>query len=162
MPESMKDRFTRSHEHIFLLSKSAKYYFDNEAVKEPGQDWGHRKRENSSWVENEVNMGSQQTILKKANDCDYSSGRNRRSVWTISPKPFPGSHFATFPPEIPQICIKAGCPERGVVIDPFNGSGTTGMVAHELGMKYIGIDINKEYLDMTIDRAEPILNQLRF
>ncbi len=89
-------------------------------------------------------------------------GRNKRSVWTISTKPFPGAHFATFPPEIPELCIKAGCPEGGTVLDPFHGAGTTWMVSKRLNRKYIGIDINPEYIELSKNRVyndAPLFNQ---
>ena len=88
-------------------------------------------------------------------------GKNT-DVWEMSTARFKGSHYAVFPPELPRTCIKAGCPERGVVLDPFNGSGTSGIEAYGLNREYIGIDLNSKDLDMTIDRAEPILNQMRF
>ena len=80
------------------------------------------------------------------------SGRNRRSVWTVTPKPFKGAHFATFPPDLVEPCILAGCPVGGTVLDPFNGSGTTGMVAMKHGRKYVGIELNQEYIKMSEER----------
>ncbi len=155
MPESVKDRCTKAHEYIFLLSKSQKYYYDYEAIKEPGKDWGHRERQNSSWVENNVNMGSAQSMLKKPNDCNYSeTGRNKRSVWTVTTKPFSGAHFATFPPDLIEPCILAGSPKGGIVLDPFFGAGTTGIVSMKNGRNYIGIELNPEYAEMAENRIK--------
>jgi len=238
MPESVKDRCTKSHEYIFLLTKKAKYYFDSEAIKEQAQwmidnqnrgtgvgfgygsdadernrprikkipaGWdsgpgGHDKKEgrynNSAYsfsrkTAEEGKPGSPKQHREDREDIKYSGTRNKRSVWTvedhnsliqwlstaypdlldeylktipdvwgISSKPFKEAHFATFPPELPKICIKASTRERDIVLDPFNGSGTTGLVARELGRNYIGIDINPKYLDMTINRVEHTLNQV--
>ena len=114
MPESVKDRCTKSHEYIFLLSKSKRYYFDNEAIKEPGE----RKY------------------------------RNKRSVWNVTTKPFKDAHFAVFPKDLITPCVVAGCPPGGTVLDPFSGTGTTGVVATENGRKYIGIELNPEYIQI--------------
>ena len=164
MPESVTDRCTKSHEYIFLLSKRSKYFFDNEAIKEecvtdPKERYFERARI--------TGRGDQAAANARGNDRSKSGGfpisgtkRNKRSVWPIATKPYKGAHFATFPPEIPRTCIAAGCMPKGTVLDPFNGSGTTGIEAVNLGMKYIGIDINKDYLDMTIERVDHILNQI--
>jgi site-specific DNA-methyltransferase (adenine-specific) len=88
--------------------------------------------------------------MEKAEQC--SGMRNKRSVWTIATKPFPEAHFATFPPEIPDLCIKAGCPKGGVVLDPFFGAGTTGLVALRLGREFIGIELNEKYCEMARKR----------
>jgi len=147
MPESVTDRCTKAHEYIFLLSKSARYFYDNEAVKEPYmREW------------NENNGGNLAPVgFHKRNDGfserggNYplpKTGANRRSVWTISTKPFSEAHFATFPPEIPEICIKAGCPPHGIVLDPFGGAGTVGLVAEKLGREYLLIELNPSYVEM--------------
>jgi DNA modification methylase len=153
MPESVTDRCTKAHEYIFLLSKSARYFYDNEAVKEPYmREW------------NENNGGNLAPVgFHKRNDGfserggNYplpKTGANRRSVWTISTKPFSEAHFATFPPEIPEICIKAGCPPHGIVLDPFGGAGTVGLVAEKLGREYILIELNPKYVEMAEQRIE--------
>lgn len=123
MPESVKDRCTKAHEYIFLLSKSPKYYFDNEAIKE-----------------NCV------TKSKKTNK------KNKRSVWTVSTKSFKGSHFATFPMDLIEPCVLAGCPEDGVVLDPFAGSGTTGIVAVNHNRNAVLCELNQEYIEIAKNR----------
>ena len=121
MPESVQDRCTKAHEYIFLLTKSAKYFYDVDAVKEESTD-------------------------------DTDSLRNKRSVWTITTKPYKEAHFATFPPELPELCIKAGSREGDIVLDPFFGSGTTGWVAQRLGRKWIGVELNPEYIKIAEKR----------
>lgn len=124
MPESVKDRCTKSHEYIFLLSKSDRYYFDAAAI-------------------------SEQAAEKSA-----TSRRNKRDVWTINTGGFRGAHFAVFPEKLVEPCILAGCPEGGTVLDPFTGSGTTGVVAKQTGRNFIGIEINPEYCEMAERRIE--------
>src|SRR5690606_12985255 len=136
MPESVTDRPTKAHEYVFLLSKSPRYYYDADAIGEPIQtDPSERYLERARIT----GRGSQGAALARGNDRDKSGGfpvrdpanptRNARSVWTIATRPYPGAHFATFPPELAERCILAGCPKGGTVLDPFAGSGTTGMVA---------------------------------
>ena len=120
LPESVKDRCTKAHEYIFLLSKSSRYYFDYEAIKEP-----------------------------TVNSLDK---RNRRDVWTVPVKPFKGAHFATFPESLITPCILAGCPEGGVVLDPFFGAGTTGLVAQKNNRKWIGCELNADYARIAENR----------
>jgi DNA modification methylase len=149
MPESVKDRCTKNHEYIFMLTKSAKYFFNNEAIKEPAKDWGSRNRDNGKY-HNEGTGLSPHSGLK---DCDFSKrGKNKRSVWHINNRPYKGAHFATFPPELPETCIKASCPDGGIVFDPFIGSGTTAMVAHQLGRQWIGCELNPKYVEMAYER----------
>lgn len=136
MPESVKDRCTRSHEYIFLLSKSRKYHFDNDAIKEPA------KYPND-------NRGARKDS-RRGTECNSMSGktgkyRNKRDVWTVTTKPCKEAHFATFPPDLIEPCILAGCPEGGIALDPFMGSGTTGMVAKNLGRNYFGVELNQDY-----------------
>lgn len=152
MPESVTDRPTKSHEYIFLLSKSDKYYYDHEAIKEEAKaDSGFAKQriagkgfktENKSNFKKDASSGSG---YEKFID---NGKRNKRSVWTIPTKPFKEAHFAVFPPDLIIPCIKAGCPEGGIVLDPFSGSGTTLIVARRLGRKSIGIELNTEYCVM--------------
>lgn len=117
MPESVKDRCTKAHEYVFLLSKSGQYFFDADAIREPG------------------------------------AGRNKRSVWTIATEPTKHGHFATFPKALVRPCILAGCPEGGTVLDPFLGSGTTGVVADVLGREWIGIELNPKYAEIARRRT---------
>ena len=240
MPESVRDRPTRSHEYIFLLSKSAKYFFDQEAIREPAQNWGQRNRLN-------FRGGTMDPKLKHHGliNCNHKKvGRNTRSVWTIATKPFKEAHFATFPPELPERCIKAGTSEKGycpkcgkpwvrvvkkgeadlyyrrlcggdkngqyhgqatkdyekhlaqnasnvkrhvlaglvkketvgwrpscdcnagdpvpgVVLDPFFGAGTVGVVAKQLGRNFIGIELKKEYCEMAERRINKATCQMR-
>tara|TARA_R110002096_G_C14482062_1_gene713938 strand:+ start:33 stop:1103 length:1071 start_codon:yes stop_codon:yes gene_type:complete len=148
MPESVTDRCTKSHEYIFLLSKSAKYFYDNDAIAEPCN------------YPNEVKWGGDNkgydgdNTMKARNLLAYQSGetRNKRSVWTINTKPYKDAHFAVFPPKLPELCIKAGSSEGDVILDPFFGSGTTGWVAQRLGRKWIGIELNPEYIKIAEKR----------
>mgnify|MGYP006921290385 CR=1 FL=1 len=212
MPESVRDRCTKAHEYIFMLSKSARYYYDAEAVKEPGsaatiQRLGQpsfdtqaggakdpltgnrscrkalenlKKRLPSGWnncpgnhrsligrFENDKQRGHSRRHagfndrwdgMEKVEQCSLMV--NLRSVWAIAIKPFPEAHFATFPPEIPTRCIKAGCPVGGVVLDPFFGAGTTGMVAKELGREFIGIELNPKYCEMAERRIAQVGYQI--
>lgn len=155
MPESVKDRPTKSHEYIFLLSKSQKYYFDQDAVREPhSHDW---VGDNSTvhYLEGRAKhqSGNARRIYSDAafNGDMNPEGRNIRSVWTVTTSPFPDAHFATFPPDLIKPCVLAGAPSGGVVLDPFAGSGTTGKVAIELGRKVILIEPKAEYVE-TINR----------
>jgi DNA modification methylase len=143
MPESVRDRCTKAHEYIFLLSKSERYYFDSEAMKEPIADpsrVGERTQVNYA---DESKLGraeiDRHVVTRKAT-------RNRRSVWTVATRPFSGAHFATFPPDLIEPCILAGCPKGGTVLDPFFGAGTTGLVAQRHGRNAIGIELNPEYV----------------
>jgi len=139
MPESVRDRCTKAHEYIFMLSKSARYYYDAEAIREAvnpnnsGVIGGVRARTASGPLGGE----NKQNEIRR--EYDEIKGANLRSVWTIATRPYAEAHFATFPPEIPERCIKAGCPKGGTVLDPFFGAGTMGMVAMRLGREFIGI-----------------------
>jgi len=149
MPESVKDRCTRNHEYIFLLTKNKKYYYDIEAVKTPCKgNWGTRDRKLGKY-HNEGTGLNPHTGLDK----EYEKA-NLRSVWSITVKPFKGGHYATFPPELPEICIKAGSKEGDTILDPFVGTGTTCIEAKKLKRKYIGIDINPEYIKITKERIK--------
>ena len=150
MPESVTDRCTKAHEYIFLLSKRAKYYYDAEAVKEEAQNWGERDRTN-------MRDGTTDPKLKhhglKGKQDESEPTRNKRSVWEVTTKPYRGAHFATFPPDLIKPCILAGCPAGGTVLDPFGGSGTTGMVALELGRSAELIELNPDYVDIINERT---------
>jgi hypothetical protein len=223
MPESVTDRCTKSHEYIFLLSKSAKYYYDNDAIAEKSLEYGKDKRSDLGNIRYE----GKRTLDKSGKNGQDSfvtinQTRNKRSVWTINTKPYKDAHFAVFPPKIPELCIKAGTSEYGecsecgkawervteritqskssvagektqakrgqglvtqfsgyedgskcpnirttgwkpscscdadrvpqIVLDPFFGSGTTGWVAQRLGRKWIGIELNEEYIKIAEKR----------
>lgn len=148
MPESVTDRCTKSHEYIFLLSKSQKYYFNNEAIKEPTITKDNINRDRDNTRLNNV-PGRTRMAGLKTNNYDM---KNKRSVWTVNTQPFKGAHFAVFPEKLITPCILAGCPENGTVLDPFNGSGTTGVVALRNLRNYIGIELNPEYIELSHKR----------
>lgn len=156
MPESVTDRPTSAHEHIFLLSKSERYFFDAEAVKEavsPAslQRWGEGGTERV----NPSPQGLKAAGVRGENSCGVDpSGRNIRNVWTVATQPFSEAHFATFPPALIEPCIKAGCPEGGTVLDPFGGAGTTGLVADRLKRNAVLIELNPEYAEMARRRIQ--------
>ena len=140
MPESVQDRCTKAHEYIFLLSKSQKYYYDIESIKEPvKQDWGTRDRTNGKYHNDGTGLQPHSGLEKS-----YEMA-NKRSVWTVNTKPYAGAHFAVFPTELIEPCIMAGAPVGGIVLDPFMGSGTTAQVAQDLGRQYLGCELNLEY-----------------
>lgn len=147
MPESVRDRCTKAHEYIFLLSKSPRYYFDHEAIKEPADPKNHRK---SPGIRRTA-PGSTPHGGPASGERTYET-RNRRSVWTVATRPYKGAHFATFPPTLIEPCVLAGSRPGDLVLDPFNGSGTTGVVALAQGRRYIGIELNPEYLALTEQR----------
>lgn len=180
MPESVRDRCTKAHEYIFLLSKSERYHYDAEAIKERSSENTHarlpgnrshkhtsayedgagehrtkaglvayaeRKRaEAGSGIKNNTSMDSALQVMPDT--------RNKRSVWSVASQPFSDAHFATFPPKLIEPCILAGAPAGGVVLDPFHGAGTTGMVAVEHGRQYVGIELNADYIAMSVPRIE--------
>ena len=180
MPESVTDRWTKAHEYIFLLSKSAKYYYDADAIAEPiikgaagsefraGKTAEHQlgrasakprasgnkthkavtEYEGSDSEEHRIKAG----LLKIAETACES--RNKRSVWTVAPKPFKEAHFATFPPALIEPCILAGCPPSGIVLDPFGGAGTTGLVASRHGRRSLLIELNPTYAEMARRRID--------
>ena len=144
MPESVKDRCTKSHEYVFLLSKSKSYWFDCDAIKEPAIYAGD-------------NRGARRDS-RRGTRCNSMSGktglyRNKRSVWTVCTQPYKGAHFATFPPKLISPMILAGCPVGGTVLDPFGGSGTTGEVAEALGRNSILIELNPAYIELQKQRT---------
>ena len=210
MPESVKDRCTKSHEYIFLMSKSQKYYFDYEAIQEKanpnyisknirfgGNKYGdnddpHFQTYSGNVYETKTKVRTQNNGYSKAGGHRDNSGgfgdyskhghtknrqydgqeredgirdevffvRNKRDVWSINVKPNKEAHFATYPQELVSPCILAGCPEGGVVLDPFMGSGTTGIVANKLGRHYVGIELNPEYVEMAERRIGLETSQL--
>ena len=153
MPESVKDRCTKAHEYVFLLTKSARYYYDAEAVKEPVSEVS-LKRAEYGWdcdrpSTKNGSMGGEGIHTERMGTRFVDpAGRNKRSVWTVPTRPYKGAHYATFPPDLIKPMILAGCPAGGIVLDPFVGSGTTVMVATELGRRGIGLDLNMKYLDV--------------
>ena len=161
MPESVKDRCTKSHEYIFLLSKSKRYYYNNEAIKEPvKQDWGTRNRTNGKYHNTGSGLQPHSGLTKS-----YDK-KNKRSVWSVTNKPYKQAHFAVFPPDLIEPCILAGSKEGDIILDPFMGSGTTGMVAKQHNRHYIGCELHDNYKTLIDQRvpveevAQPIQNPL--
>ena len=148
MPESVRDRCTKSHEYIFLFSKNRKYHYDNEAIKEPAKDWGTRDRTNGKY-HNEGTGLSPHTGLTKS----YPT-KNKRSVWSVTVKPYKEAHFATYPPDLIEPCILAGSEEGDTVLDPFMGAGTTAAVAKSLNRHYIGCELNEDYGNLIQKRIQ--------
>ena len=193
MPESVTDRCTKSHEYIFLLSKSQKYYFDYEAIQEEATGYDGRKdtmmkgskkydtqiMPNQS-VQSMARNGHERWKFKSKN-CQYDGQRpnsmhlareagmsdeiypvrNKRDVWTVNTKPCKEAHFATYPFELIKPCILAGCPEDGIVLDPFMGSGTTAIVARSLNRNYLGVELNPEYIKIAHKRLEKHLGMFQ-
>lgn len=181
MPESVTDRCTKSHEYVFLLSKSSKYYYDAEAIRQEMADSSiERLSQNiemqfgSDRVPNKTN-GNMKAVGRKHTNKKYTSNNqfqidkdkvthsglvefyetgfaNKRSVWTVTTKPYSDAHFATFPEDLVVDMIKAGCPENGIVLDPFMGAGTTALVASKLNRNYIGFELNEQYVSIANKR----------
>ncbi|PVB26559.1 DNA-methyltransferase [Mycobacteroides abscessus] len=167
MPESVVDRLAGRHEHVFMLAKSKRYWFDLDPIRElydGDREASRRSRSGrvnkansvkTSWVPPESrpaawNDQSNMGATGRRHTWTDKGGRNPGDVWEIPTQPFPGAHFAVMPPKLAQRCIAAGCKPGGTVLDPFSGSGTTGMAAQRLGRKYIGIDLNAEYLELSL------------
>ena len=158
MPESVTDRPTKAHEYIFLMSKSERYYYDGESIKERATGLS-------------MSFNGSKTIKSGANGDRNDGGRNKvglvvqsinkRTVWTVPTHPYPEAHFATFPPDLIKPCIKAGCPEEGIVVDPFMGSGTTAEVCCNLNRQFIGIELNPEYCKLADARIARATAQTR-
>lgn len=193
MPESVTDRCTKSHEYIFLLSKSQRYYFDYEAIQEEATGYDGRKdtmMKGSKKYDTQIMPNqSVQSMAKngherwkfKSKNCQYDGQRpnsmhlkreagmvdevypvrNKRDVWSVNVKPCSEAHFATYPFELIKPCILAGCPENGIVIDPFMGSGTTAIVARSLNRNYIGIELNPEYIKIAQKRLDKHLGMFQ-
>lgn len=156
MPESVRDRCTKAHEYIFLLSKSPTYYFDWQAMQEPATNRPPgNKKPTKAGREYLVAEGEQHRTASNLHNIEARETRNRRSVWTVTTKPFKEAHFATFPPDLIEPCVLAGCPEGGTVLDPFFGAGTTGLVCQRTGRNAIGIELNPEYYDIAAKRLWP-------
>ncbi len=156
MPESVRDRCTKAHEYIFLLSKSPHYHFDHDAIKEPAADSSLARLAQPTLAQQ---AGSSRVPGKTNGNMKAVGGemRSKRSVWPITTKPFKGAHFATFPPDLIEPCILAGCPVGGTVLDPFGGSGTTAGVALAHGRNAVLCELNQEYADLVPARVESIL-----
>lgn len=180
MPESVRDRCVKSHEYIFLLSKSSRYYFDGDAIKTPAKESTIRRVAQD--VEHQA--GSSRTLktngtmkaiiggrkrqkqneylahgdpMKRNNsyrEYEYKPYANKRSVWEVPTMPFKEAHFAVYPVKLIVDCIKAGCPEDGIVLDPFMGSGTTALVARKLNRHFVGCEINKDYVQIADERLK--------
>ena len=148
MPESVTDRCTKSHEYIFLLTKSANYYYDAESIKEKTLTNDNTNRDRDKTRLNNTPGRTRMAGLKTNN---YEK-RNKRSVWKINTKPYKDAHFAVFPEKLPELCIKAGSKKGDIVLDPFFGSGTTGFVAQRLYRKWLGIELNPEYIKIANKR----------
>jgi len=154
MPESVKDRCTKAHEYIFLLSKSKNYYYDNEAIKEPAKDWGTRDRSKGKYHNPGTGLQPHSGLTKS-----YAK-KNKRSVWSVNKKPYKGAHFATYPEELIEPCILAGSEKGDIILDPFMGSGTTAVVAKKNSRSYYGCELHKEYASLQTDRIRTIPNKL--
>jgi len=151
MPESVKDRCTKAHEYIFLLSKSPRYYFDNEAIKEQSKTEPVLRDKMGEGYQANYPNGDRFSMGERVWGSEL---KNKRSVWTVSPKPFSEAHFAVYPPELIEPCILAGCPEGGTILDPFGGSGTTAVVADRLGRNSILTELNEDYIEIARNRIE--------
>ena len=162
MPESCKDRPSRCYEHVFLLTKSKKYYYDALAIAEPIAEgtaarYKGGRSASSKYAEEIPGQGKVQKLnaaraAGTITDADISPVRNARDVWHINTVPYKGGHFAAYPPKLAERCILAGCPRGGVVLDPFFGSGTTGLAAVKNDRRYIGIELNAEYCELAKER----------
>jgi DNA modification methylase len=149
MPESVRDRPTRAHEYIFLMSKSANYFYDYEAILEPLQRPEELERSTPAMFGGRNKHNGFGTRKHSGNEYKGElKGRNKRSVWMVATRPFSDAHFAVFPPDLIEPCIIAGCPSGGLVLDPFFGTGTAGLVAMKAGRHFIGIELNEEYVAM--------------
>jgi len=158
MPESVQDRCTKAHEYIFLLSKSKNYYFDHESIKEEMIGKPHapknKANKNDGHLRNDVGTERMDKVWGE------SGMANKRSVWTVTTKPYSGAHFAVFPSDLIEPCILAGAPVGGIVLDPFMGSGTTAQVAQDLGRKYLGCELNPNYEKLQKDRVKQMSLEL--
>jgi len=154
MPESVTDRCTKAHEYVFLLSKSARYFYDADAISEPSLHAGEVKKNNSGKNAKMGDFGATRGGFLKDQGVTVGDTRNRRSVWSITTKTFSGAHFAVMPPDLADLCIKAGSKEGDTVLDPFGGAGTTALVANGLNRNAILCEINPEYVQIANDRIK--------
>ena len=168
MPESVTDRPTKAHEYVFLLTKSAEYYYDADAIKEPAVNGDPTPPRGSNGVIGQPNAGrrDKQGEPGKRTYSGFNARwdtrdeplthRNKRSVWTIPTQPYSGAHFAVMPEALVEPCILAGCPEGGIVLDPFGGAATVGVVAKRLNRRFILIELNPEYAELGRDRLNGV------
>lgn len=168
MPESVTDRCTKSHEYIFLLSKSRKYYFDSESIQQEAsqsvksrlgkvENVGHKAFAAANTLDESNPMFRKNTTR----EYQYADKANKRSVWSVPTAACKDAHFAVFPPALIVDCIKAGCPQEGIVLDPFMGSGTTAVVARKLNRNYIGFELNPDYVHLAEKRVEKELGMFK-
>jgi DNA modification methylase len=156
MPESVRDRCTKAHEYIFLLSKSEKYFFDNQAMREPcSEDMQRRAAKGHTRGQGKLDASRNDATTVRPTLITAES-RNRRSVWAVATRPYKGAHFATFPPALIEPCILAGSCPGDIVLDPFMGSGTTAAVALQHGRQYLGCELNPEYERLQKERIEKV------
>jgi DNA modification methylase len=148
MPESIRDRCTKAHEYIFLFSKGRRYYYDHETIKTPSKLDGHR-----ATFSKVAKKGVDEPLVNcfRKQRGPYLMA-NRRSVWSIATRQFAGAHFATFPPEVPELCILAGSREGDIILDPFMGAGTTALVAAKLNRRFLGYELNPDYVRIAEER----------
>ena len=181
LPESVTDRCTKSHEYIFLMSKSQKYYFDYEAIQEEATSSGKPRVFGANNQKGTLRNDVGRVFNPRTKNCQYDGQkpnsfhlsrengepdkeyyvRNKRDVWSVNVKPCSEAHFATYPFELIKPCILAGCPENGIVLDPFMGSGTTAIVARSLNRNYIGVELNPEYIKIAQKRLEKHLGMFQ-
>ena len=181
MPESVTDRCTKSHEYIFLLSKSQRYYFDHEAIQEKATSSDKPRVFGANNQKGTLRNDIGRVYKPRTKNCQYDGQRpnsmhlareagmsdeiypvrNKRDVWTVNTKPCKEAHFATYPFELIKPCILAGCPENGIVLDPFMGSGTTAIVARSLNRNYLGVELNPEYIKIAHKRLEKHLGMFQ-
>lgn len=181
LPESVTDRCTKSHEYIFLLSKSQKYYFDYEAIQEEATSSDKPRVFGANNQKGTLRNDIGRVYKPRTKNCQYDGQRpnsmhlkreagmsdevypvrNKRDVWTVNTKPCKEAHFATYPFELIKPCILAGCPENGIVLDPFMGSGTTAIVARSLNRNYLGVELNPEYIKIAHKRLEKHLGMFQ-
>ncbi len=172
MPESVEDRCTKAHEYLFLMTKSERYYFNQDAIKDPLAEASIGRADRKERLMERTGVGTLgKQIVDGVDDSHAYAGlalgrngrtgydiengtRNKRSVWEIATHPYKAAHFATFPPKLIEPCILAGCPEGGTVLDPFLGSGTTALVADRNGCNCVGIELNPEYIKLANERLE--------
>lgn len=161
-PSSAKDRTTISHEYVFLLSRSQDYYFDWEAIAEPYAESTLKRGRSIRQVAKDGTVKTRGGGVP-FDEAAVARGRHPRSVWTIAASGFRGGHFATMPEDLVEPCIRAGCPEGGLVLDPFSGAGTVGVVAAKLQRRYVGVELNADYIDIARKRIAgiaPLFNQV--
>lgn len=150
-PAPVKDRTVSAHEMLYLFSKSPRYYFDYLAIEEPAKYAGETRQKSKVFrrlTESRLNTKNEGQTFDEGRVFTVRDTRRKRSVWSVNPSPYKEAHFATYPPALIEPCVLAGCPEGGIVLDPFFGAGTTGLVAQRLGRKWIGCELNPEYAEI--------------